>query len=358
MTSLPGTTGQGKDAPPPPYGEIAGLLTTASVPAAKRLDFWREVVCHTIAGVEATALAEGQPYAGAIHARSIPLVHMPSFDLVQVEADPQRINRTRKLIGLQTEPTWLLMVQGEGTCTIRQGGQEATLEPGDIGFLDTVRPYEVMFPHAFRQSILKMPTPLFYDIVPRNCDVAGMALSGDDALTAIARQNIVLLERFVSAIDPVLLPAAANRTLEHLALAARSLFEGRIGRHGHNVSASAFARACAYISGSLGDPSLSVEQIAAAVGLSSGHLQQVFRQSSGATVGEYVRERRLACCRRDLADASLAHQSITSIAFRWGFSESSSFSRAFRNAFQTSPRRYRDGCRQDRSAHNPCSDVT
>lgn len=347
MTSLPGTIRQGKAARPPDDADVAGLLTTASVPAAKRLDFWREVVCHTIAGVEATALAEDHPYKGAIHARSIPLAHMPSFDLVHVEADPQRVNRTRELISIQTEPTWLLMVQGEGTCTIRQGEQQATLKPGDIGFLDTGRPYEVIFPRSFQQSILKMPTPLFADIMPRNRDVAGMALSGDDALTAIARQNIVLLERFVSAIDPILLPAAANRALDHLALAARFLFEGNAGRPDRHVSASYFARACAYVSGSLGDPFLSVEQIAEAVGLSSGHLQQIFRQSSGGTVGEYVRERRLARCRRDLADASLAHQSITSIAFRWGFSESSSFSRAFRQAFQTSPRRYRTTCRQD-----------
>jgi AraC-like DNA-binding protein len=46
-------------------------------------------------------------------------------------------------------------------------------------------------------------------------------------------------------------------------------------------------------------------------------------------------------CRRDLADASLGRDSITSIVFRWGFSESSSFSRAFRNAFQITPRQYR-----------------
>ena len=341
MTSLPGTIRQGKAARSPDDAEIAGLLTTASVPAARRLDFWREVVCHTIAGVEATALAQGHPYEGAIHARSIPLAHMPSFDLVHVEADPQRINRTRKLISMQPEPTWLLMVQGEGTCTIRQGEQQATLKPGDIGFLDTGRPYEVIFPGIFKQSILKMPTPLFADIMPGNRDVAGMALSGDDALTAIARQNIMLLERFVSAIDPILLPAAAHRALDHLALATRCFFEGNGGRRGRNASASYFARACAYVSDALGDPFLTVEGIAEAVGLSSGHLQQVFRQSCGSTVGEYIRERRLACCRRDLADASLAHQSITSIAFRWGFSESSSFSRAFRQAFQTSPRRYR-----------------
>jgi AraC-like DNA-binding protein len=347
VTSLPGTIRQGKGARSPDDAEIAGLLTTASVPAAKRLDFWREVVCHTIAGVEATALAQEHPYDGAIHARSIPLAHMPSFDLVHVEADPQRINRTPKLISIQPEPTWLLMIQGEGTCTIRQGEQQATLTPGDIGFLDTGRPYEVIFPGIFKQSILKMPTPLFADIMPGNRDVAGMALSGDDALTAIARQNIALLQRFVSAIDPILLPAAAHRALDHLALAARCFFEGGAGRRGRNASAVYFARACAYVSDSLGDPFLSVERIADAVGLSSGHLQQVFRQSCGSTVGEYVRERRLACCRRDLADASLAHQSITSIAFRWGFSESSSFSRAFRQAFRTSPRRYRNTCRQD-----------
>ena len=346
MASLPGTTRQGKDALLPDDAKVAGLLTTASVPPAQRLDFWREVVCHTIAGVEATALADQHPYAGEINARSIPLTHMPSFDLVHVEADPQRVNRTRELISIQTEPTWLLMVQGEGTCTIRQAGQQATLAPGDIGFLDTARPYEVIFPQTFRQSILRMPTPLFRDIIPRNRDLAGLSLSGDDALTAIARQNIVLLERFVSAIDPILLPAAANRALDHLALATRTFFDGNIGRR-HNASAFYFARACACISESLGDPLLSVEQIAEAVGLSSGHLQQVFRQSSGSTVGEYIRERRLAGCRRDLADAGLAHQSITSIAFRWGFSESSSFSRAFRHAFQTSPRRYRIACRRD-----------
>ncbi len=88
--------------------------------------------------------------------------------------------------------------------------------------------------------------------MPRSRDVAGMTLSGDDALTAIARQNIVLLERFVSAIDPIHLPAAANRALDHLALAARFFFEGNAGRRGHGLSASCFARACVYISETLG----------------------------------------------------------------------------------------------------------
>jgi hypothetical protein len=73
VTSLPSTMRHGKDALLSDYGKVAGLLTTASVPAAQRLEFWREVVCHTIAGVEADALVDEQPYSGAIHAQPIPL---------------------------------------------------------------------------------------------------------------------------------------------------------------------------------------------------------------------------------------------------------------------------------------------
>src|SRR5580692_8948028 len=119
-------TRHGKDALPSDYGKLAGLLTTASVPAADRLNFWREVVCHTIAGVEATPLADERAYAGAIWTRSIALAHRQSFDLVHVEADPQRVSRTRQLISAQTEGSWLLMVQKQGSCSIRQGNQEAT----------------------------------------------------------------------------------------------------------------------------------------------------------------------------------------------------------------------------------------
>jgi AraC-like DNA-binding protein len=335
------TMRSGNDATLSSSAEMEGLLTTASVPEADRLNFWREVVCHTIAGVEATPLAEENAYAGAIRTRPIPLAHRESFNLLHVEADPQRVSRTRQLISAQTEGSWLLMIQKQGSCSIRQGNQQATLVPGDIGFLDTSRPYEVIFPQRFRQSILKMPTLLFDDIFSKNRDMAGTGLPGGKALTAIARHNLILLENFASEIEPRLIPAIADRAIDYLSLAVRTLFDA--GRRQTQSAASAFhfERASLYIAEHLGDPLLSVERIARAVGLSSSHLQEIFRAGSGTTIAEYVRQQRLTRCRRDLADHSLADAGITSIAFRWGFAESSSFSRAFRSAFQTSPRLYR-----------------
>jgi AraC-like DNA-binding protein len=254
---------------------------------------------------------------------------------------PQRVNRPRELIDLQADEAWLLMLQEQGTCSIRQGDQRSHLAPGDIGFLDTSRPYEVMFPHTFRQSILKVPTSLFRDIIPMRRDVAGMSLAGRDPLTEIARTNLLLLERFAHKISPVLLPAAAGRAIDHLGLAMRArLDDGPIRRH-RGASAQHFARASLYILDHLGDSSLSVERAARAVNVSSGHLHEIFRKTTGATVGAFIRAQRLERCRHDLADQSFRHQSITSIAHRWGFSETSSLSRAFRAAYQISPRRFR-----------------
>ena len=120
-----------------PASELAlssKFVTTASVPSDRRLAFWREVVCQTIAGVEARPLTTRRSYDGRIHSRR---VHLQ--DSRQVVADPQRVNRTRELIDLQAEEAWLLMLQEHGTCSIHQGDQRSTLAPGDIGFLDTSR---------------------------------------------------------------------------------------------------------------------------------------------------------------------------------------------------------------------------
>ncbi|MGB7102942.1 MAG: helix-turn-helix domain-containing protein [Xanthobacteraceae bacterium] len=323
------------------------LVTTATIPAERRLAFWREVVCQTIAGVEARPLNSKRPYDGRIHSRRVPLHDLRLFDLLHVVADPQRVNRTRELIDLQAEEAWLLMLQEHGTCGIHQGDQRSTLAPGDIGFLDTSRPYEVLFPQAFRQSILKVPASLFNDLIPMRRDVAGMALAGGEPLTAIARANLLLLERFAHTISPILLPAAAERAIDHLGLAMRARLDDSPIRRDRGTSAHHFARASLYILDHLRDPVLSVERIANATGLSTGHLHEVFRKATGGTIGNYIRAQRLERCRRDLADQSLRHQSITFIAHRWGFSEASSLSRAFRAAYQTSPRRYRQAKQRD-----------
>jgi len=64
---------------------------------------------------------------------------------------------------------------------------------------------------------------------------------------------------------------------------------------------------------------------------------------NGLSVSDWIRVQRLAHCKDDLANPLLDRKSITEIAFFWGFNDSAHFSRAFRQEFGMSPRRFRTG---------------
>ena len=61
--------------------------------------------------------------------------------------------------------------------------------------------------------------------------------------------------------------------------------------------------------------------------------------ATGQTVGETIRIRRLARARNELAEL---RQPIGTIATKWGFADSSHFSRSFKACYGTSPKEFRD----------------
>ena len=83
---------------------------------------------------------------------------------------------------------------------------------------------------------------------------------------------------------------------------------------------------------------LSLETIAAECNVSADYLCREFRARFGCTVGEYVRELRLAFACRQLADADM---SLATIAEAAGFADQSHFTRVFRSRFGITPGAYR-----------------
>ncbi len=57
---------------------------------------------------------------------------------------------------------------------------------------------------------------------------------------------------------------------------------------------------------------------------------------SGMTVSDYIWRARLQNCRQELEEAQ-GRKTITDVAFSWGFSSSSHFSRVFRKYFGIVP---------------------
>ena len=85
---------------------------------------------------------------------------------------------------------------------------------------------------------------------------------------------------------------------------------------------------------------MNLHQVAKEHNISPRYLQKLF-ESVGDSFGHFVKLRRLERCRLDLRSPLHAQRSISDILFQWGFNDSASFSRAFREQYGMSPREYR-----------------
>ncbi|MFC3965045.1 helix-turn-helix transcriptional regulator [Nocardia jiangsuensis] len=87
-----------------------------------------------------------------------------------------------------------------------------------------------------------------------------------------------------------------------------------------------------------GEP-LSLRDVAAAVGVTPGHLTTLVRRRTGRTVQDWITERRMAHARELLGGSDLP---IAVIANRVGLPDPSYFGRVFRRAHELSPRAWRN----------------
>lgn len=86
----------------------------------------------------------------------------------------------------------------------------------------------------------------------------------------------------------------------------------------------------------LADQSLSIEEVARRQGVTPRYVQRLF-EATGTTFSDYVRECRLEQAYQLLQKTGLGAGTIAAIAFDVGFSDISSFNRAFRRRFDATP---------------------
>jgi AraC-like DNA-binding protein len=90
----------------------------------------------------------------------------------------------------------------------------------------------------------------------------------------------------------------------------------------------------------LGDPELSPGRLAAELFISVRTLHKLF-ENERTTVADWIRQRRLERCARDLLDPALADEPVGAIGARWGITSQAHFSRLFRARYGASPGAFR-----------------
>jgi AraC-like DNA-binding protein len=260
------------------------------------------------------------------------------FRLVKVSFTPHRtenaaISRRRRPVD-----TVLVSLHQQGEIDVSQDGRSARIGPQELFFIDTTRPFTIDA-GQMRCLSLYMSGAKLRSILPDIDQFTATAISAKPGAGAVFAtmlesmySNIAQFDdegaRRVAASIPHLLGAAIQSRTTDFQVARQSSEEAQV------------AQVRAFVLEHLADPNLGCEAISRGVSLSVRQIHQIFERQP-ATLMKWAWNERLHRCRADLASPAHRERSISEIASAWGFADPAHFSRAFKAAFELSPRAFR-----------------
>ena len=105
------------------------------------------------------------------------------------------------------------------------------------------------------------------------------------------------------------------------------------------IVAAQYDQARRFINANIGSPKLNPDMICGKLGMSRRQLYYLFEKQGG--VASYIRNRRLAACYNTLTRSS-GKMLVSSVAYDYGFTNTSSFCRQFQSRYGFSPKEARD----------------
>jgi AraC-like DNA-binding protein len=144
--------------------------------------------------------------------------------------------------------------------------------------------------------------------------------------------------RATPAADHPLVTGAAARLLAATALSVfpNNTLADPTGEDRHDASPPTLRRAVVFIDDNA-HRDIGIADIAAAAFVTTRAVQLAFRRHMDTTPLDYLRRVRLAYAHRDLVTGDLAHESVTAVAYRWGFTNPSRFAILYRQTYGVSP---------------------
>lgn len=234
--------------------------------------------------------------------------------------------------------TYLTIVMvAEGSETLRFGSDgEVLLAEGMFMLWNSTRPMALATGARLRQMSLPIPEAELLRRMPRLRDLVGRPMGGRHGAGGLFVDHCrSLMQRFdelpAASREPVL-----NTTLDLLSVCLREQPELPSPR----LRQLTLQQVQSHIRKHLADPELSVASLARSFRMSERNIHKLFA-GTGTTTAAYIRDQRLAMCRRDLISRSLMARQVSEIARHWGFADPGHFSKVFRAAYGVSPSEWR-----------------
>ncbi|MEV7808095.1 helix-turn-helix domain-containing protein [Microbispora sp. NPDC088329] len=312
--------------------------STRDLAVRDRFSYWDDTMSRTLVPVRLTTDHPAR-FAGSAQAFDLGALQLSVMNHHLLQA-----SRPAKLIH-QSDPEVFqlhLILKGRGRMT--QAGRDVAFQAGQLLLIDSSRPlrgWRGAHGNPAKSLIVQFPRAA----LGLRSDVVGQLVAAEfpvrQGITGVLAGHLKHLAENAEALTPRDEQAVAAVTLDLIAAACADRVEATALLSPESRRQALLSLIHDFIRQRLGDPDLTPETIAAAHQISVRHLYTLFREQ-GLTVAAWIRRCRLERCHRDLADPRQRSLPIQAVAARWGFTDASTFSRAFRAAYGISPREHRN----------------
>jgi AraC family transcriptional regulator, positive regulator of tynA and feaB len=299
-------------------------LSTSGLTPRKQIQCWSDALTDLCGQFDIDPM-EASSFEGRINYTTV-----SKLKLCQIEASQHRLAHAASDAKLGSHPFVKILFQTFGVSHFEQGGRHIELMPGDCLAYDVSCPHTIVSPTLTRHEVVIVPKQLLQERGFLLAKMSACKLSARTGTGRIAYNFAHAAFDEATKLSPTNAVGVADSLIDLLLLPLRdaaTMFD-RVGPEAMYVRARFFIRE------HLRDPDLSIDQISAALGCTKRYLHMLF-SDRGTTISDYIRQARLENCRHELE--TQAGKSVTDVAFSWGFSSSSHFSRVFRDYFGIVP---------------------
>lgn len=275
------------------------------------------------------------------HAR----VELREFDRVvfgEIEHAPIWGTRRISDIGRRDDGSIGLTLFINGSMEFNQGGRELHLQSHELLLWDGTRPGSVRSWETVECKTILFPRSLVCQHIGNIDDLTGQKVGLDSGTGILLKSHIETLHRSIGLIAPHDRSSVFRATLDMVGACFRPSEAILTGTAYHKAL---FRRIEEYMRDRLLEPTFNSTTVATAFGFTPRNLHRLFAEA-GTTFSEWVRKERLTRAEKALTSPSFATESITQIAYCFGFCDAAHFSNLFKARYGRSPKVYRAAARE------------
>lgn len=309
-------------------------FSTAELPKRDRLATFREVFGRGVANMDITPLAE--------ECRAEIELHMfPGASVMWGANSAHRFEKCRDL-GKSDDDCVLVWATSPGL--FRHLGKEITVGAGPAVLMSCADKASVENAFPIQHVTLKVPRAALEPRVVGLEDAFMHPIPAESDALRLLKSYLETLRTNCPASDIELRHAVVLHICDLITLALGATRDGAELARDRGLRGARLDAAKKYALSRLGDPSLSVNDVARSQGVSPRYVQKLFEEE-GRTFSSFLLQARLSLAYRRLSDPTWTPLLISAVAADCGFGDLSYFNQSFRRSYGKTPSDVRNSAR-------------